>query len=133
MQGLKNADGNARKTLKLSANFSQIFQLALSDENDKWEHWIGFMSEILHLAAQEHRKGKKSMELGHGITASLSPCVCLVKYSVILTVWNQKEMKGLIIQNIIAKELCGFCFDSIEERRCVLRKFKTVEKKKLLI
>lgn len=38
MQGLKNADGNARNTLKLSANFSQIFQLALSDRNDKWEH-----------------------------------------------------------------------------------------------
>lgn len=38
MQGLKNADGSARKTLKLFANFSQIFQLALADKNDKWEH-----------------------------------------------------------------------------------------------
>lgn len=132
MQGLKNADGNARKTLKLSANFSQIFQLSLSDENDKWEHWNGFMSEILHLAAQEHRKGKKPMELGHDIAVSLSPRVCLVKNSGILTVWNQKEIKDIIIQNIIAKDLCGFSFDSIEERRCVLMKFTTVEKKKLL-
>lgn len=75
---------------------------------------------------------EKNMELGHGNAVSLSPCVCFVKNSGILTIWNQKEMKDLIIQNTIAKELCGFCFESIEERMCVLRKFTTAEKKKLL-
>lgn len=73
------------------------------------------------------------MELGPGIAVSLSSYVCFVKNSGILTVWKQKEMKDLTIQNTIAKELCGFCFESIEERRCVLRKFTAVEKKKLLM
>lgn len=89
-------------------------------------------TEMFHVrdsssSSSRAQEGKKSMELGHGIAASLSPCACFVSNSGILTVWNQKEMKNLVIQNTIAKELCGFCFDSIEERGA-LGKFTAVEK-----
>lgn len=87
------------------------------------------MSKILHLAVQEHRKGKKKHGAGSWYHRFSFPlCLFCEKF------WdfdslNQKEMEALLIQNIIAKELCGFCFDSIEERRCILGKFTTVEKK----
>lgn len=78
--------------------------------------------------SSEVQEGKESMELGSSTTASLSHCICFVGNSVILTVWNQKEKKELLIQNTISKEDHGFCFDSIDMGRYVIGRFTTVEK-----
>lgn len=60
-----------------------------------------------HLVAQKSRKGKGASGLGSGTTTSLSYCVHFVENSGVLTAWNQKEKKELLIQNTIAREVDG--------------------------